>query len=189
MISPPDDLLLKMEKFKNDFLINEGKNAFFKKGQKMDCAQKMSVTFNLQEMINKTVFVIPNTNQIIFDYTIFKLYAHPDNYELINDNVIKIYDAILLHYPSFEVNVILDSFTISAAERYKGAIQQFCKRCMNANTKYSQLISKMYIYYTPSMMDSISVLLKPFIDKAVAERIVLYSKVKSPEILKKLLSK
>jgi hypothetical protein len=183
-----DCLLDKMEKFKSDFLENNGKNTFFKKSQKMDCAKKMCQTFNLEDMIKKTVYIIPGTNKIMFDYTIFKLYACPDNYNNVVDYILKLYDCLLLKYSSFEANVILDSFTISAAERYKGVIQTFCNKCMNSETKYSKLTERMNIYYTPSMMESISTLLKPFIDKDVGERIFLFSKLESPELVKKLYS-
>jgi hypothetical protein len=146
----------------------------------------MSQTFNLQDMIQKTVFIIPGTNKMIFDYTVFKLYACPDNYNEIIDYIIRLYDCLLLQYSTFEANIILDSFTISAAERYKGVIQLFCSKCMNTQTKYSNLTEKINIYYTPSMMESISTLLKPFIDKELGERIVLFSKPESPERIKQL---
>ena len=188
MTSTTDGLLAQMEKFKSDFLDTEGKNTFFKKSQKLDCAKKMSQAFNLQEMIQRTVFIIPGTNKIMFDYTVFKLYACPENYDIIVNFIIHLYDSILLQYPSFEANVNLDSFTVSAAERYKGVIQIFCNKCMNTQTKYSQLITKMNIYYTPSMIESISTLLKQFIDTDVKNRIVLFSKSESPEMMKKLYS-
>ena len=174
MNSSSDNLLVQMEKFKSDFLDTEGKNSFFKKSQKLDCAKKISQTFNLQDMLKKTVFILSGTNKIVFDYTFFKLYACPDNYNEIVDYIITLYDCILIQYPNFEANIILDSFTISAAERYKGVIQKFCNKCMNTETKYSKLITKMNIYYTPSMMESISSLLKPFIDVDVRNRIVLF---------------
>ena len=186
MTSTTDSLLAQMEKFKQDFLDTEGKNTFFKKSQKLDCAKKISQTFNLEDMIHRTVFIIPGTNKIMFDYTVFKLYACPDNYDTIVNYIIYLYDSLLLQYPSFETNVILDSFTVSAAERYKGVIQIFCNKCMNTQTKYSKLITKMNIYYTPSMMESISTLLKQFIDTDIRNRIVLFSKADSPEMIKKL---
>ena len=182
------DLLSQMEKFKSDFLSNEGKNSFFKKSQKLECAKKMSNAFNLQDMIQKTIFNIPGTNKIVFDYTIFKLYACPENYDQIINYIICVYDFVLLKYPVFEANIILDTFTISAAERYKCVIQQFCNKCMNSQTKYSNVTEKMNIYYTPSMIDSIATILKHFIDKDVSERITLFSKTESPEILKQLYS-
>jgi len=186
MTSPTDDLLLKIEKLKHDFLSNEGKHTFFKKAQKMECAEKISQSFDLNEMIRKTIYIVPGSNKFIFDYRVFKLYAYPENYDAIINYVITQYDIILLKFDSFETNVILDTFTISAAERYKEAIKLFCNKCMTAETKYSKLITRMNIFYTPSMFESISTLLKPFIDKNVIERIFLFSKTDSHEMLKKL---
>ena len=181
-----DDFLVQIEKLKNDFLAHEGKNSFFKKAQKMECAQKICQSFDLNQMIQKTIYIIPNTNKFIFDYRVFKLYANPDNYDAIINYVIQLYDFILLTYTTFETNVILDSFTISAAERYKDAIKLFCNRCMTSETKYSKLITKMNIFYTPSMFESISNMLKPFIDKNISERIVLFSKNDSPKMIEQL---
>jgi hypothetical protein len=85
--------------------------------------------------------------------------------------------------------LILDSFTISAAERYGGIIKEFCSKCMALETKYSKLTQLMIIYYTPSMVESIATLLKPFIDANVEKRIVLISKADSPGKLAELFSK
>jgi len=82
---------------------------------------------------------------------------------------------------------MLDTFSISAAERYKQAIQLFCKKCMNSSTKYGDLMSTMYIYYTPSMMTSISALLKPFINPNIPERIIMYNKAESEPLWKQIL--
>lgn len=184
MNSNTDELISKMEKFKNNYYKSEGKNMFVKKNQKLEFAKKMSQTFNLEDMIQRTVFVIPGTNKICFDYTIFKLYACPDNYEQIMNYIIGLYDFILLKYPNFEANIMLNSFTMSAAERYKLAIQQFCNRCITS--KYADLITSINIYYTPYMIETISALLKPFVDVNVVKRVVLFSKEESAELIHKL---
>lgn len=181
-----DSLVNLMEKYKEEYYQEKGKNSFFKKSQKMDCAKEMSKVFQLEEMIQQTIFIIPKTNKIVFNYTIFKLYANDDNYKTIVQKVIELYDEILVKNTKFEAHVILDTFTISAAERYKNAIKLFCEKCMNANTKYTEFMEKMVIYYTPSMIESISSLLRPFIDPSIHSRIVYYSKVESKELLDKI---
>jgi len=175
-----------MEKYKEDFYQSQGKNTFFKKSQKMDCAKQISETFPLAEMIQQTISIIPGTNKIIFNYQLFKLYANDGNYADIIQGVVKLYDIVLQTYSTFEAHIILDTFTISAAERYKLAIKIFCEKCMNSTTKYSQYLSCMYIYYTPSMIESISTLLSPFIDPLVKDRIVMYSKQESDNLLQAL---
>lgn len=175
-----------MEKYREEYYQNNGKKTFFKNSQKLDCAKGLSQTFNLEEMIRQTVYRISNSNKVFFNYAIFKLYAHPENYDAIVQSVLNVYDEILLDYSDFEAHIMLEGFTISAAERYKGAIQLFCHKCMNSSTKYSKLTKAMFIYYTPSMIENISAMLRPFIDYNVSERIVMYSKAESPTRLREL---
>ena len=181
-----DSLVNMMEKYREDYYQTNKKNTFFKNNQKLDCAKGMTQTFNINEMIKQTVYRLPGSNKVIFNYPIFKLYAHPDNFEMIIQSVLNVYDEILLDYLTFEAHVILEGFTISAAERYKTAIQMFSNKCMNSSTKYSQLTTAMYIYYTPSMIESISAFLRPFIDTNVYERIIMYSKTESVERIQTL---
>ena len=183
-----DSIIEQMEKFKEDFYNREGKNSFFKKTQKLDCAKKISEVFNIEEALRKTIYNIPNTNKLVFDYNVFKFYANPNNYEIVVNYVIQNYDVILSKFQTIEANIILDGFTISAAERYKEAIKLFCAKCMNSTSKYSRLISQMNIYYTPSMIDSISTILKPFIKTDVEINVSFFSKTESPELLKLMFS-
>jgi hypothetical protein len=181
-----DGLMESMEKLKNTFYNSNGKNTFFKKNQKLDCAKTLCETLNLDEMIAKTMYIIPGTNKIVFQYILFKMYAHPDYYEKIVSYILHLYDVVLSVHPNIQVHVLLDSFTVSAAERYKDCISIFCKKCMNSATRYSKLIEKMYIYNTPSMVENISLIIKPFIDPNVGQCVVLYSKAESPAMLKSL---
>ena len=181
-----DSLIDLMEKYKNEFYETNGKNTFFKKSQKMNCAKEISEKFDLKKLIQHTIYLIPNTNKIVYNYTVFKLFATPDNYEAVIQTVIDLYELVLKTSPTFEVHVILDSFTITAAERYKEAIRIFCNKCMTAKTKYTNMMTAMYIYFTPSMIDNISKLLKPFIDPTISDRIIMFSKAESAELIKNI---
>lgn len=187
--SASSSILNEIQQYQEKYYHSEGKNRFFKKTQKMDCAKKISEQFDLNTLIMNTIYEIPNTNNILFDYTVFKLYATPDNYETIIQYTLALFEYMLAKHASIEMNVILDTFTISAAERYTSVIQMFCNKCMTSNTRYSQYITHMNLYYTPAMIDSIRVLLRPFIDNDVYDRIVMYSKSESPELVKKLLGR
>jgi hypothetical protein len=182
-----DSLIESMEKFQNDYYKDQGKNTFFKKGQKTDCAKSLCEKLNIDDMIAKTMYIIPNTNKIVFQYTLFKMYAHPDNYEKLVNYILHLYDVVLSTNTKIQVHVLLDSFTVSAAERYKDCISFFCKKCMNSSTRYSKLIEKMYIYNTPSMVENIALIIKPFIDPNVGQCVVLLSKADSPNMIKQLL--
>lgn len=182
-----DSLVELMEKYQQEYYQSQGKNMFFKKSQKQDCAKGVSQAFPLEDMIRRTIFILPNKNKLVFDYTVFKLFATNENCDVIIQWIIDSYDQLLSQYANFEVHIILDGFTISAAERYKSIIQNFCNKCMTSETRYTQFITGMYLYYTPSMMESISTLLKPFIDPLISKRIFMYSKAESPAIFKRLL--
>jgi hypothetical protein len=75
-----NNLLDDLEKYKSSYYSENKKNVFFKKDQKMDMASKIATEFNLDDLIRKTIYIIPGTNQIYFDYNVFKMYAHPTNY-------------------------------------------------------------------------------------------------------------
>jgi hypothetical protein len=182
-----ESLLEAIESYKVNYYEVQGKNSFFfKKTQKLDCAKEISQKFDLASMINTTIYRIPETNKIIFNYPVFKLYANPENYEAIVQGVLNVYDSVLNTFENFEAHVILEGFTISAAERYKDVIKLFCQKCMNSNTNYAVATTAMHIYYTPSMIESISALFRPFIDPTINQRMIIHTKAESGELIKTL---
>jgi len=177
-----------MEKYKEEYYQSQGKNSFFKKSQKQDCAKELSQKFPLADMIKQTIYIVPNTNKIVFNYPVFKLFATESNYNEIIDYILSCYKIILENYPDYEVHCILDTFSVSAAERYKDAIKLFCTKSMVGSINYAIYLKTMYIYYTPSMIESITMLLKPFIDQSILKKIVFHTKKESPELLQKVLN-
>lgn len=171
----------------NTYLEREGKNSIFKKSQKLDCAKNIASQFCLDDLLSKSMFIIPDTYIIYVDYTVIKLYANPDNYDYITSYLVLLYDRCIMAYHTFEIHINLKSFTISAAERYKHAIQNFSQKCMDSSMRYSEKMKFMKIYNTPSMMETISRLLKPFFDPSILEKLVLYSKDESQPLINTLL--
>lgn len=74
------NILDELEKYKQSYYSENKKNLFFKKDQKMEVASKIATEFNVDELLKRTVFIIPGTNKMYVDYLVFKLYAHPTNY-------------------------------------------------------------------------------------------------------------
>jgi len=176
-------LLEKMNEIQNKFYNDNSKNSFFKKSQKMDCAKEVCKTFDLNEMIAKTIYVIPDTNGIYMDYTIFKLYANPDNFDAIIIHIINTCRYLVTYYKSFEVFINLDSFTVSAAERYKGLIKKYCDNCLTENTDFATLMVKLNILNTPSVIEMIVKIIKPVIDKGVVEKVIFHKKNDSKDLV------
>ena len=176
-----------IEKLQEEFFKKEGKNSFFKKSQKIECAKTISSYFNLDDLLGKTIFVVPETSNIYIEYPLLKMYANPDNYVYIIDYIITLYNYCIDLYGYFEIHINLKLFTISAAERYRNAIMDFSQRCLENNGQYSFKMKCMKIYNTPSMMESISKFLKPFLDPVIVEKIVMYSKEESQTLLDNLI--
>ena len=77
-------------------------------------------------------------------------------------------------FNTVELHINLDTFTISALERYKPLIIHFCNQCLSSGTQYSERIEKIYIYNTPKNFENMVNIIKNFIDKRVYSKITLY---------------
>lgn len=183
------DLILKMNKYKEEFYKTNTKNTFFKNKQKMELARKISESFNMNEMLRLTAYIIPNTPHIYFDYTVFKLYANETNYTEIARFVLNRFEECIHQYGEYVVHVNLDSLTISAAERYKRLIEVFNVLCIqNTSIHFTDRLRCWYVYNPPSVLDMIHKILITVLDKDAISKINIVSKKDSPEILSKILN-
>jgi len=181
------ELKSKIHEIKNTFYETSGKNVFFKKEQKFECAGTISKSIGLDEMIKKTFYVLPNTNKVYADYSVFKLYATPDTFDYISTKLIDLLNTISLD-GAYELHINLESFTISAYERYKQFITIYCNKCLSYGSSQSISMSKMVIYNTPLFIDSLSRILRPVMHPDVPNRIAYYKKNESPLLLLQLLT-
>ena len=170
----------------NQYYSDNKKNTFFKTAQKMDCAATVTNQIGIDELIQKTVYIIPNTNSVFMDYIVFKTYATPENYNKIVNFILTLFDYCITTFGDYIVYVNLESFTVSAAQRYKNVIDLFLRNCMASNTQYSIKIKNMIICNTPNTFQNISKFLTPFIDPNVKTKIVLCDKEESKEVFNKI---
>lgn len=186
-MSTNSTLLGKINGIQTEFYNSNQKNTFFKKSQKLDCAKEVCKNIDINQTIAKTIYVIPHTNQIYMDYTIFKLYANPDIFDAIIQHIINTCRYLVTYYGSLEVFINLDSFTVSAAERYSGLIQKYCENCLTENTDFAILLTKLNILNTPTVIEMIVKILKPIIDKGVVNKVNFVKKgEESNKIIKSL---
>jgi len=183
-----DEVSLKnqIEKLQKTYYEENGKNVIFKNTQKKQCAEYLTGQMDVSILLDKTVFIVPNKNCVFLDYTVFKLYAHEPMYETIVKHILTVISNCIDQYGCFETHINLKSFTISAAQRYVNVIKLFCNLCLQSNTRYASLINKMVIYNTPSMIDVISKMFRPFINDRVRERIELVNLETSTDKLAQL---
>ena len=174
------DLLKNIENFQSQYYEKNTKNNFFKKNQKIELAKEVSERFSLDEMINVTCYNITNTNKVIIDYNVLKLYANPDNYEKIINHIVGVFTTTIKNYGKFEVHMNINSFTITAAERYKKMVELFCEMCMKTpDTSYSDSTNKFVIYYCSNNMNQICNLFLNFVNTNVKNKIELINKEQS----------
>lgn len=177
-----DSFITKVENAKRDYYALHPKNVFQKNQQKIDCAKHVSNACNLNAMIERTIFIIPNTNYIFYDYLVFKLYATEDTYTVLYEHMIKLIQIILAKYDNFELHINLKTFSISACQRY----YVFICSTLNQNKTYLNKMNRIIIYYTPRFIDSITQLLYASV-KDILHKVV-YVKESSEEDIQKLLS-
>lgn len=172
-----------LHKLQNEFYNNSNKNLFFKNKQKFTCANTISSQCDLTTLCSNTFVIIPNSKKIYMDYTVFKLYATPANYNDIITYLYKLIQYCIDTYGNYEVHVNLDTFSVSSCHRYKDILKMYCDVCLNNATEFNIKLTKVYLYNIPNVFDSISQILNPFIDKIVISKMIIFNKVDTKKIL------
>jgi len=175
-----------LEKLKNEYYNEKGgKNTIFKKKQKAEIAEIICSRFPLDVLLKNTIYRIKNQNIIYIDYKMFKLYANERIYEEMVNYVFYLFNDTIYKYGNMNVQLNMDTITVSATERFKDIIVLFNKQCVN--TEFVYHLNKWCIYNTPSFIDSYLSILKILIDQNIMENLTLYSKKESPSLIEKLL--
>lgn len=181
-----NDILDEISKLQNDFYAKTPKNTLFKTKQKLECAAAVSNSLDISELAAKTFYIIPNTNRIFLDYTVFKLYANPNNYNYLVDWAVSLITQCISTYGCYDVHINLSSFTITACQKYKSIIELFMNECFQRDADAVVRLGNLYIYNIPSMFDSIIKLLNPFIPEMVKSKIIVYDKMQSPALIQQI---
>jgi len=177
------NLVEQLEQYKNEYYNENSKNVVFKTKQKMDCAAKIAAQVSLEDLLSKTMYIIPNTNKVFIDYTVFKIYAHPGIYDKIINYIQGLFNICIVNYDGFEAHVDLKSFTVSAAHRYKDIIDVFYQTALRNGTVYYKKLDVMYIYNTPTTITDIA---KIFLHPDVLPKVKTFSKDESPTRIEEL---
>ena len=175
------ELIENITKLQEEYYEKNNKNILFKKSQKYDCASIITQQLDVGVLFQKTIFIL-KSGEILFDYTIFKTYIHPE----IFDSFLE-YIHIISNYidtvPEYTLHLNFQSLTISAFERYWPLVRQILNKFPVEGNK----MQKTYIYYTPGVVDQIMKIMHPFISH-FRDKIIFFSKTESPEKITKLMS-
>ena len=174
-----------MVQLREAYYKENGKNLVFKNKQKFQCAEVVLKHIPIETLMKNTFWIVPGTNKVYFEYPVFKQFATPENYIHIVNEVLKSCSECVSTYGKHEVHMNLESFTISAANRYKDIITLFCDECMRRETHFTEKLMGMYLYNTPDIIDNISALLVPLIPPEVRPKIHIYNKRESGEMIKR----
>lgn len=176
----------KIEELQKDYFSTNSKNTIFKKKQKLECATNISKCIDLEQALNMTFYNIVNTNIIYIDYTIFKTYAHPEINEIIAIKLINTIQNCIQKYGCFEIYINLETITVSAFERYKNILEIFWKITTEQSIDISSYLNQCIVLNSPSVIDTLKVLMNPFFSKRSKELSRYYSKEESKEIIKNI---
>ncbi len=177
-----------MNELKNQYYVENDKNRFFKTKQKMQVASAISEKIDMRQVLAKTIYIIPDSNHVYFDYTIFKIYANPSNYTVIVSYALQLIDACIQKYECYEMHINLNTFSISALNRYRECIDLYLNECIKANTEYYKVIACLHIYNTPAVFDTIADMLNKLIHPEVKRKVKKYNKSESDIIIQQIVS-
>ena len=181
-----ESFLEKITTLQTEYYTSSKKKLFFKSKQKDECANVITNKIGIEDMLNNSIFIIPDTNRVFFDYAVFKLYATPEVYDLIINHILQLFDYCIKNYRAFESHINLNSFSISAMNKYKPIILKFCNECLNNETKYTQNLTKLYIYNTPNMIDMATAMVRPFINENMLNKVIFIKKQDSEKLISEL---
>lgn len=164
----------KLEDVQKGYYSKHPKTYFFKNAQKMECAKQVSEQMDIDCLITRTVFIVPGTKVIYYDYTVFKTFIHNTNYMLLYTHFISLIKKLIQEHGTFEIHCNLKTFSISACHRYYSMITN----AIDENHLFTVNMSKLVIYHTPYIMENITQLFSKHISKFV-DRVEYVSKEQS----------
>ena len=177
----------KIAQLQNNYYKENTKCVIFKTTQKLDCATTISSEFKIDELFSNTVYILPNTNKLYFDYTFFKTYATPAIFEQLVEYIYDLIKTTIIKYKSYEMHINWNTYSISAHERYKDLYSLFLNKYDNCDFNFHDNLNNLYVYYTPNVIQIISKIMTPIIHPVVLSKVTLYNKTESENLLKCLL--
>jgi hypothetical protein len=155
-----------------------------------------SIQFNF--LLKNSLFILPEKqtfqstngptfpNKIYVDYTLFKKFVRPSNFEKVLNHFILSIIELQKECTTFQLHINLQGFSVTAAEKFKGLVLMFYEKY---GVDYVNTIDSIYIYYTPSVFDTIKTIFKNLssLSNTFMFEPVLYSAKESPALLEELL--
>lgn len=181
------NILNKLDALKNEYYRNNAKTHFFKNAQKNECASAVANQIDLQTLFHNTIYILPNSNHLFFDYTVFKNYVNVHNMTEIVQYTMSIFNHLITQYNTFIFHVNMDTYSITSHERFKQIYPMFFDACSMANIDFNKHISVMHIYNPPKVLTTLSAFFSSFSGNQQIQDVNIYNKVESKYLLEKLI--
>ena len=165
-----NELLENIEKYKEEYYSQKKKNNLFKNTQKVELAKHICSQNEIINLMGKTIYSSCYSNQVFIDYHMFKLYANPDNFEMIKNYAVTVFQKVRFIFNEIEIHIDLKGFTVSAAERYRKFIQLICADCLNKNDDF---INKIYIYNPPNIIQNFFGLFGSLFTQSMRDKVII----------------
>lgn len=136
----------KIQTAQDNYYKDHTKHRFFKKAQKLDCANKVIDEVGLNDLIEKTMYYQEGTNIIWLNYAVFKTFATDEVCDKLTDYFIELLEYGKKYYNKVDIKLNLDKFTITGLERYKHFIEMSMNRLSD---KYDNVVETCFIINAP----------------------------------------
>ena len=180
------DLTNKIEELKKAYYQNNQKCVLFKNKQKNECASTITNIIDTDTLFRNTIYTIGQSNQLYFDYTVFKTYMNNSIVNDVLDYTIKLMQKLIQTYGSFVFHVNMDTYSITAHERYKHIYSLFFESCTKRDVDFNHHVSYVYVYNSPKILITLSPFFSSFLGRSVVQNVKMYSKTESKTLLHKL---
>ncbi len=167
------DVNAQLDEFKNKY--KEKRPSFFtsKATNKIERAKYITNQIPLDQLLSNTFFILENTNRIYLDYPKLKLFATPDIYDKLLEHVTKLIQICVNIYGNVELHANLNTFSITAANRYKELIKKCCTHFFQSNSTYKNEITHIYLHNYPKIIPLLTTLFSGFVDDNSYDKIIL----------------
>jgi len=152
------------------------KNKIFKNSQKLDCANSVVQNMDLKALFSSCIYILPNKNVIFIDYPKLKTFVCPEIYPQIVECATNLAHQCIKQHRVFSLHINLQSFTITAAQRYKELIEMFCNTCLHKDSEFQSQLQFIHLYHYPSIIPMLRKMFAHFIDDSARGKLVLEKK-------------
>jgi hypothetical protein len=152
------------------------KNKIFKNSQKLDCANSVVQNMDLKVLFSSCIYILPNKNVIFIDYPKLKTFVCPEIYHHVTDYSINLANQCIAKYQVFSLHINMQSFTITAAQRYKELIELYCNTCLHKDSQFQSQLQFIHLYNYPSIIPVLHKMFAHFVDDSARGKLVLEKK-------------